>query len=58
MICLNNVYNNICFGCVKETSHRDVSFMLPKPMFDVKKQKIIIFDGHINLCLPPYNWNC
>ena len=36
------VYNNICFGCVKETSHRDVSFTHPKHMFDREKLMIII----------------
>ena len=28
------VYNKICFGFVKETSLRDISFMRPKRMFD------------------------
>ena len=48
------VYKNICFGCVKETSHWDVSFMHPKGNFDMEKMLIIIFGGYIFLCLPPY----
>ena len=34
---LITVYNNTCFGWEKETSNWDVSFTLPKPMFDREK---------------------
>ena len=33
---LLTVSNNICFGCVKETSPSDISFTHPKLMFDRK----------------------
>ena len=52
---LIKVYNNICFGYVKET---DVSFTHPELLFDRKtKLMIIIIGGYIFSCIPFYNLN-
>ena len=48
---------NICFGCVREISPRDVSFTHPKHMFDRETNDDNDFGGNILLGLPPYNSN-
>ena len=32
---------DICFGCLKETSHLDISFEYPQHMFQLRNKKII-----------------
>ena len=44
---LITVYNNIGFGCIKETSLSDISFMQPKLMFDRQKTDNNYFVGYI-----------
>ena len=40
VICLS-ISLNMCFGCLKEPSHRDSSFEYPQHMFRQRKKKII-----------------
>ena len=39
---LISLYNNICFGCIKEMYFEDISLTQPNYMFDKKKQLLII----------------
>ena len=45
MIYLIAICYNICYGCIKETSPRDVSFTRPKLLFVRRKKLIIIILG-------------
>ena len=52
LIYFNNCYNNIRFGCVKETYPWDVSFMPPKLMFDRKIDNNHFWGSYILFYLP------
>ena len=57
MIFLINVYNNICFGCIKKRL-KEMFLLRAQNLCLIEKNLIIIlFGGFIFLCLLPHNSN-